>query len=110
LYKNSVIRHFFAGFLLLVFSFSITPRQILHDVLVNHKDSYPVHHSGHDLKLTQSGFQCDINKQVVELPFLYEPDFQLVHPGILHTSVASFYLQILALPAIQAGIYKIIKR
>ena len=55
--------------MLLILVFSITPKIILHNLLVNHKDiSYPSHeHSG---QVTKGGFHCDCENQVVEIPYL----------------------------------------
>jgi hypothetical protein len=65
--------------LLLVFAFSITPKVILHSVFANHEDiRYP---SGENqTQVNKTGFYCDTENQVVELPYLenYSVVFDLV--------------------------------
>jgi hypothetical protein len=56
-----------AAFLLVLFTFSITPRKILHDALARHADS-----SNSNFKtphVTTNGFNCNCNSLVAESPF-----------------------------------------
>lgn len=56
--------------MLLVFSLSILPRNLLHDALSAHTDSfYLVQHSNLPT-VEEKGFQCDQFQVVVDLPFL----------------------------------------
>ena len=66
--------------MLLIFAFSITPKLFLHDLIVHHKDT-PVT-SGKDAQIGQTGFRCDCENQVVELPFIDGvASFQLIVQG-----------------------------
>ena len=71
------IRKFNAAFFLLLFSFCVTPKRFLHDLLANHKDAqttadYPVEH------IAASGFHCHVDDLVVVQPFL--PGIQAAFP------------------------------
>lgn len=54
--------------MLLMFSLSITPKLFLHDLVVRHRDSSIS--SGKYVQVGKTGFRCDCENQVVELPFL----------------------------------------
>ncbi len=67
--QPSIIRRFSAAFFLLLFSFCVTPKRFLHDLLANHKDTertanLPVQ------QLFASGFHCHCDDLVVMAPFL----------------------------------------
>jgi hypothetical protein len=75
--------------MLLIFAFSITPKLILHDLFVHHKDK-PVL-AGQYAQVSKTGFHCDCENQVVELPYLFYPanqpadiprSFQIFQTGI----------------------------
>jgi hypothetical protein len=81
------IRQYAAGFFLLLFSFCITPKRFLHDLLANHKDeqtsaNLPVQ------QITSSGFHCNVDDLVVVAPFI--PGIQTAVPGLLPSTVLSF--------------------
>ncbi|MFI5124924.1 MAG: hypothetical protein ACHQDF_06335 [Chitinophagales bacterium] len=67
--QTSIIRRFSAAFFLLLFSFCVTPKRFLHDLLANHKDAertanQPVQ------RFLASGFHCHCDDLVVVAPFL----------------------------------------
>ncbi len=64
---RSIIQSFFGWALLLLFTLSITPRQLLHDVLAHHTDS-SVQTGGGDY-VTKPGYSCDRLNLVAESPF-----------------------------------------
>jgi hypothetical protein len=66
------IRQILAGFLLLVFSFSITPKKFLHDAFANHKDKAAIVTSGDTPQLSNTGFICKCDNLVAESPFTDE--------------------------------------
>jgi hypothetical protein len=67
--RLSTIRRSFAGGLLLLFAFSITPKKPLHDFFAHHKDT-PVKSSGDKTEqFSQAGFNCNCENLVVEFPF-----------------------------------------
>jgi hypothetical protein len=85
--KSNTIRRFSAACFLLLFSFCVTPKRFLHDLLANHKDaasaaSSPVAH------VANSGFHCHVEDLVVVAPFL--PDIQADQPIILSSSSVHF--------------------
>jgi hypothetical protein len=86
--KDSIlIKRFLAAFFLLLFSFCVTPKRFLHDLLANHKDaqssaSFPFQ------QITASGFHCNVDDLVVVAPFL--PGLQAVDSIILSSLPLSF--------------------
>jgi len=84
LHRHLFIKRITAGLLLLLFVFSITPKQFLHDLIVQHKDDYSSISKGSLPALNKVGFQCDCNNQVVQMPYIVHPDFQLSHPALDH--------------------------
>jgi hypothetical protein len=56
-----------------LFSFCVTPKRFLHDLLANHKDAQSSV-SLPDQQLAASGYHCHIDDLVVVAPFL--PDIQ----------------------------------
>jgi hypothetical protein len=63
------IRSFFGWLLLVLFTFSITPRQLLHDVISDHTDlSASTSHGKHNT-VSKTGFNCDCLNLVAESPF-----------------------------------------
>jgi hypothetical protein len=67
--QSNTIRKISAAFFLLLFSFCITPKRFLHDILANHKDAQPFA-SVPLQQISQSGFRCQTDDLVVEAPFL----------------------------------------
>jgi hypothetical protein len=67
--RNQTIRRLISGLLLCIFTFSITPKQWLHDVIANHKDSYAYSVDG-KIILTTAGFHCNCDNLVVQSPFI----------------------------------------
>jgi len=89
---HNVVRRLTAGILLLLFSFSITPKKTLHDLFARHRD-VPVRSSQVvSPLLAQSGFHCRCDNQVVESPYVTDlPRLELLVPsgfGKPHVSAA----------------------
>jgi hypothetical protein len=85
--RSNTIRRFSAAFFLLLFSFCVTPKRFLHDLLANHKDApssgiLPVQ------QIASSGFHCHADDLVVVAPFL--PGMQTIDPIILSSTPLSF--------------------
>lgn len=78
--------------MLLLFSFSITPKNYLHDWAASHVDVY-AYHTGDETAFNLAGFNCDCQDLVVSTPFI-EASFNL-NVGTLpaHTDlpVSSYY-------------------
>jgi hypothetical protein len=70
--KKSVIRQLVAGLLLLVFTFSIAPKQFLHDAIANHKDKLHIPAPGDEQQVSKTGFFCKCDNLVAESPFTDE--------------------------------------
>jgi hypothetical protein len=68
--KNQTIRNLISGLLLCIFTFSVTPKQWLHDIVTNHKDSYANPVDGKVI-LTTAGFHCNCDNLVVQSPFIH---------------------------------------
>ena len=70
LYKNQLIRSFLAGVLLIIFTFSITPKNILHHIIASHEDDICLL-TNHDLtSVHKAGFHCSCENLVAESPFI----------------------------------------
>lgn len=70
-----IIRQLLAGLLLILFAFSITPRQALHDWLADHEDSGHPHCSYGDIThFGAYGFHCNCDNLVAESPFTSQAD------------------------------------
>jgi hypothetical protein len=74
LYSNPTIRKISALGLLLLFSFSITPKLILHRLIANHKDTAYSVSKEKKATLDKTGFNCHCEDLVVTLPFLPQPE------------------------------------
>ncbi len=82
-----LIKRVLAAFFLLLFSFCVTPKRFLHDLLANHKDaqysdSLPLQ------QISTSGFHCNLDDLVVVAPFL--PEIQSNDQVILSFAPLSF--------------------
>ena len=79
--KKSIIQQLIAGLLLLVFTFSMAPRQFLHDAIANHKDKVNFASAGNETQVSNSGFFCKCDSLVAESPFTHdEQQFDFVLP------------------------------
>jgi hypothetical protein len=70
LLNHLTIRRAFSGFLLVLFAFSITPKQFLHDLLASHKDNH-IRSTGFNDQVAKSGLDCDCDNPVTESPYEY---------------------------------------
>jgi hypothetical protein len=66
---NEPIRKVVALVLLLLFAFSITPRNYLHDIFANHKDVTYGASAYDDITVQKSGIDCGFHNLVAESPF-----------------------------------------
>lgn len=65
---HPIFRRSLAGFLLVLFAFSITPRKALHDWMVSHTDGVSIGKSD-VAQLSKAGFNCTSQNLVAESPF-----------------------------------------
>jgi len=67
--QKPILRQLLAGVLLLVFTFSVTPKKFLHDAIANHKDKVTVVSPGGNPQVSHTGFICKCDNLVAESPF-----------------------------------------
>jgi hypothetical protein len=70
LHKNLHIKRFVAGLLLLLFAFSVTPRNIVHDLFANHTDETVLSKKSNSATVKTFDFLCKCDNTVVESPFI----------------------------------------
>ncbi|HEY0677425.1 MAG TPA: hypothetical protein VGD17_04025 [Chitinophagaceae bacterium] len=85
--RKGSIQFFFGWLLLLLFSFSITPRQLLHDTLADHADVNWSQPGKKEASVAQSGFNCDRLNLVAESPFIEGDEF---HERVLSPDCTDF--------------------
>jgi hypothetical protein len=73
--------------MLLLFTLSSIPKQILHDTITGHKHDYSKSGEQTNIRAAKNNFQCNWQEQVVESPFTDQPAFHLQVPAF----VFSFY-------------------
>jgi hypothetical protein len=66
--------------MLLLFALSVTPKQLLHDVVTGHTHTNTRDVDGDKVKTSLPGFQCNWNSEVVESPFNNHAAIQEDHP------------------------------
>jgi len=81
--NSNTIQRLIAAFLLLLFTFCVTPKKVLHDLLANHRDAQTIHHLPVK-QIAASGFHCHIDDLVIMAPFL--PGIQSTIVGISSSS------------------------
>jgi hypothetical protein len=65
---STIKRQTIAAVLLMIFSFSITPKKLLHDAIATHKDKIAAS-ADNSLQISNSGFACKCDSLVAESPF-----------------------------------------
>jgi hypothetical protein len=75
MHKRGLIQSVFGWVLLIIFSFSITPKQLLHDILAHHTDLVTEAPSGKSASISKTGFSCDRLNLVAESPFVEVDEF-----------------------------------
>lgn len=73
------LRRSISAVLLLLFALSITPKKVLHDILVHHQDDISYHHEGSPT-IIKTGFHCDTENNVAESPFTGEEPVSFPEP------------------------------
>lgn len=72
--RNQIIRTAGGILLLLTFTLSITPKNVLHHFFAHHQDSSFDWKRQTD-QLTKAGYHCDCESQVVAVPYLDLPSY-----------------------------------
>jgi hypothetical protein len=72
LFQSAIFRRIISGVLLVLFTFSITPKKLLHDILATHTDAKPgtFLSNTHTAQIHKSGINCQLDQLIVESPFL----------------------------------------
>ena len=85
------IRQILAALLMLIFLLGVTPKKFLHDAVTKHQHTYQEHCSHQHTNIASTGFNCQIDNLVVELPFEISivPTFSFVEP--YHISYSTTY-------------------
>ena len=92
--QKLIIRQLVAGVLLLVFTFSITPKRFLHDAFARHKDKTAPVFSGNEPQVSYAGFICKCDNLVAESPFTDEIvyfDFASIQPSSVQKDTTLFH-------------------
>jgi len=72
LLRSVYIKRFLSGFLLIVFTLSITPKKYLHDIFAKHVDISYKKSGDKVYQLTSSGFNCNCDNLVAESSFVID--------------------------------------
>ena len=73
-------RRYLALALLLVFALAITPKQLLHDAVANHKHHWTL--PTPDARINKASFLCDCDNLVAEGSFIQIANLTLVYPQV----------------------------
>ena len=73
----------------MLFALSVTPKQLLHDVVTGHKHS-PIKYDVVNVQASKNNFQCNWHNDAVESPFTDQPALQFDHPLPPYTSYITF--------------------
>jgi hypothetical protein len=93
LYKNSYIRSIVTGLLLVLFAFSITPRNILHDLFANHTDEVTISKKSNSPSVKTFDYLCKCDNLVAESPFIESSshfDFSAFPPFSQHPVLTAY--------------------
>jgi hypothetical protein len=70
LHKNLHIKRLLAGIMLVLFAFSVTPRNVLHDLFANHTDETVLSKRSNSTSVKTFDYLCKTDNLVVESPFI----------------------------------------
>jgi hypothetical protein len=66
--------------MLWLFALSVTPKQLLHDVITGHKHSLVKDDAVVSFQTSKKNIQCNWHNDAVESPFTDQPAFEVDHP------------------------------
>ena len=78
--------------MLFLFVLSVTPKQLLHDVITGHKHSV-INYDVVNFQAAKNNFQCNWHNDAVESPFTDQPAFQFDYSRSFFISYDDFYTQ-----------------
>jgi hypothetical protein len=94
LHNHVNIKRFIAGIFLLLFAFSIMPRNVLHDLFANHIDKTTLSKKSNTSQVKTFDYLCKCDNLVVESPFIETVphfDFSINAPFAQHLILTSYY-------------------
>ena len=78
--KNTYIKSLSAGLMLIIFSFSITPRIFFHNWLASHKDARSNLPAADQHQVGHVFYNCNCDNIVAESPFTQQDDLAVLLP------------------------------
>jgi hypothetical protein len=97
MHQRPLIKRTVSLLLLLIFAFSITPKQWIHELVFKHKDVYTNCTDNYTrAHLHQSGFHCELDNILVLSPFIsdistIDPQAPLVHSDYYSHNIISLH-------------------
>ena len=94
LHKNLHIKRLLAGIMLVLFAFSVTPRNILHTFFANHTDETVLSKKSNTATVKTFDYLCKTDNLVVESPFIESVvhfDFSVFTPFVQHLIPTSYF-------------------
>jgi hypothetical protein len=92
--NNLHIKRFLAGIFLLLFAFSITSRNVLHDMFANHVDKTTLSKKSNSAQIKTFDYLCKCDNLVAESPFIESVprfDFSVNAPFAQRLILTSYY-------------------
>jgi hypothetical protein len=78
--------------MLSLFAISITPKQLLHDILTGHKHQLTKQSAELQVQQSKTSFHCEWNQQDIESPFSPAPVILLEAPAFLPISHIVYFI------------------
>ncbi|HMG82062.1 MAG TPA: hypothetical protein VK559_03425 [Ferruginibacter sp.] len=94
LYNQSHIKRFVAAIFLVLFAFSVTPRNVLHDWFANHKDETSLSKNSGSPTLKTFDYLCKTDNLVAESPFIEsipQFDFSTLQPFTQYQILTAYF-------------------
>jgi hypothetical protein len=92
--KKLYIKNIVTSVLLVLFAFSTTPRNILHDLFANHKDEVSLSKKTSSSQVKTFDYLCKVENTVVESPFIESSshfDFSTFPQVTQHSIFTSYF-------------------
>jgi hypothetical protein len=92
--RHHIVKKLAGVFVLCTFLLSITPKQVIHNLVADHKD-VSSHKTNDRLQFNEATYHCDCNNIVATSPFLeaaQNPDTQIPQPVFAYTFSKPFSL------------------
>ncbi len=105
--RNHFVRRRVSALLLVIFALSATPKQFLHDVFANHKDTPSTNSSDkfHHQKIGKAVIHCQLDDLVVEAPYIsFNNNTEVFTPFVFIVSYSETYISFLSSFPISFGL------